>query len=444
MTKHTHENISRRGFLARAGFAGGGLLILPSALRSASGKPPSEKLHIAAVGIGGMGWSDIQNWGGENVVALCDVDETRTTEAYRRYPKARRFKDYRRMFDEMAKDIDAVSISTPDHMHEPIAMAAMALGKHIYVQKPMAQTIAGARRMTGAVRQHKVVGQMGIQKHASEGIRLTKEWVAAGLIGTVREVSCWTNRPIWPQGMTELPPAAPVPSTLDWPLWRGDKVKYDYNPAFLPENWRGWYAFGVGALGDMGTHIFDFVSWALDLGVPEAITGLETSGPSAVAFPKSSKVLYEFGARGERPPVKLTWYDGGLTPPQPDGWPANAKLEGAMIGALLHGDKGTIWINHAYAPVLLPVERMTEWRDRLPPKTLPRVEGSHYANFIRACKGLEEPGAPFDYSGPLTEVVLAGAIAQRLPGQRLVYEPEQLRFRGNDQATALIHHSLPG
>ena len=269
MTKHTHENISRRGFLA-----GGGLLILPSALRAANGKPPSEKLNTAAVGIGGMGWSDIQNSGGENVVALCEVDETRTAEAYRRYPKARRFKDYRRMFDEMAKDIDAVSISTPDHMHEPIAMAAMALGKHIYVQKPMAQTIAGARRMT------------------------------------------------------ELPPAAPAPSTLDWPLWRGDK--------------------------------------------------------------------------------------------------------------------GTIWVNHAYAPVLLPVERMTEWRDRLPPKTLPRVEGSHYANFIRACKALEEPGAPFDYAGPLTQVMPAGAIAQRLPGQRLVYEPEQLRVRGNDQATALIHHSLPG
>ncbi len=439
----THQQpISRRSFLTRSGLVGGGLLILPHGLRGADGKAASEKLSIAAIGVGGMGLSDIGNWRHENVVALCDVDDSQAAGAWKLYPRARRFRDYRRMFDEMAGQIDAVSISTPDHMHEPIALAAMELGKHIYVQKPMAQTIAGVRRLTEAVKRAGVVGQMGIQMHSTEGIRLVKEWVEAGLLGTIRKVDCWTNRPIWPQGMTTLPRPVPVPDHLDWELWRGDKVDYGYSPDFLPTNWRGWYAFGVGALGDMGTHIFDYVCWALGLGVPQAVTALETSGESAVAFPKASKVLYEFGARGEHPPVRLTWYDGGLTPPKPDVWPERSRMDGA-IGALLHGDKGVLWINSQYAPVLLPVEKREEWKALMPPKTLPRVEGGHYANFIRACKGLEEPGAPFDYAGPLTEVVLAGAIAQRLPGQRLAYEAEGMRFTGNDRATALIHHPMP-
>jgi predicted dehydrogenase len=435
--------LTRRGFLASAGLLGGGVLLLPSRVLGREGQtPPSGKLNIAAVGVGGMGWSDLQNWQGENVVALCDVDDRSAAEAYKKHPAAPRFKDYRAMLDKMARDIDAVSVSTPDHMHAPIALAAMQLGKHVYVQKPMGQTIARVRQLVEAAHRHRVVTQMGIQMHASEGIRLVREWVEAGLIGSVPEVVCWTNRPTWPQGMAAVPPPQPVPPELDWDLWRGGAADYGYNAAFLPASWRGWYAFGAGALGDMGTHIFDFVSWALDLGVPSAIEA-ETDARSPVAFPRASIVRYEFPARGAKPPVKLTWYDGNRPPPKPDTWPEGENLNGVMIGAMLHGDKGTIWINDGYSPRLLPLERMRAMKDSLPAKTLERVPGGHYAQFIRACKGEDKTGANFDYAGPLTEIVLAGTIAQRLPGERLVYNPKKMIFEGHAAATRLIHHALP-
>ena len=435
-------SMTRRRFVA-ASAAWGGVMFLPARILGQGGAtPPSRKLNIAAVGVGGMGGSDLNNWGEENVVALCDVDDRRAKGAYQKYPNVPRFKDYRAMLDKMGKDIDAVSVSTPDHMHAPITLAAMQLGKHVYVQKPMAQTIALARRMQEAAHRYKVVTQMGIQMHASEGIRRVREWVAAGLIGEVKRVDCWTNRPTWPQGMAQVPAGEPVPPELDWNLWRGGAANYAYHHAFLPSNWRGWYAFGCGALGDMGTHIFDFVSWALDLGVPSAISA-ETSDRSPVAFPKSSVVTYEFPARGAKPPVTLTWRDGDKAPPRPDTFPAEEKLNGVMIGAFLHGDQGTIWINADYSPRLLPLERMRELKAQIETKTLPRVAGSHYAQFIRACKGEDKTDAHFDYAGPLTEIVLAGAIAQRMPGQRLVYNREAMRFEGNPAATALIHRSLP-
>jgi predicted dehydrogenase len=434
--------LTRREFLAQAGLLGG-IVILPSRVLGRAGQtPPSEKLNLACVGVGGMGFNDLKNWSDENVVALCDVDDRRAAEAFKLYPNVPRFKDYRVMLDRMAKSIDAVTVSTPDHMHAPIALAAMQLGKHVYVQKPMAQTIAGVRRLTEAARRYKVVTQMGIQMHGSEGIRLVREWVQAGLIGEVREVVCWTNRPTWPQGMEALPPAEPVPPELDWKLWLGGAADYAYNKAYLPGIWRGWYAFGAGALGDMGTHIFDYVSFALDLGVPSAITA-EAADRSPVAFPRSSTVVYEFPARGPLPPVKLTWYDGNLPPPRPREWEQDLPMNGVMIGCILYGDKGPIWINDEYSPRLLPLQRMKDLKDTMPPKTLPRMPGGHYQNFARACKGEEKTEAPFDYAGPLTEIVLAGAIAQRFPGQRLVYDPRRMKFTGNADATALIHSPLP-
>lgn len=434
-------SMNRRKFLATSA-AWSGVLFLPSRVLGRDGEtPPSRKLNIASVGIGGMGWGDIQNWSGENVVALCDVDDRRAANAWKKYPQAQRFKDYRQMLDKVGREIDAVSVSTPDHMHAPIALAAMQLGKHVYVQKPMAQTIVRARAMQDAAHQYKVVTQMGIQMHATEGNRRVREWVAAGLIGQVKRVDCWTNRPTWPQGMDKLPEREPVPAELDWDLWRGDAANYDYNHAFLPANWRGWYAFGCGALGDMGTHIFDFVSSALDLGVPSTIQS-EASGVSAYAFPRSSVVKYEFPARGDKPPVTLTWRDGNKPPEKPEGFPEGEKIEGAMIGAFLHGDKGTIWINADYSPRMLPLSRMRDWKDQLEKKTLPRVEGGHYAQFVRACKGEDKTEANFDYAGPLTEIVLAGAIAQRFPGEKLVYNRAAMKFEGNSKATERIHRAV--
>ena len=262
--------MTRRQLLLGAAAAGGALW-LPKRLFGGDVKPPSATLNIACVGVGGMGFGDMQSFGGENIVAVCDVDANHLARALAAHPKAQGFKDYRVMLDKVGRDIDAVSVSTPDHQHYPIALAAMELGKHVYVQKPLANSIAKARHLTEFARKNKLVTQMGIQMHSSEGILLIREWIQAGVVGTVKEVACWTDRPTWPQGMLKLPVAAPVPPTLDWELWRGNAVDYAYSPAFLPGIWRGWCAFGNGALGDMGCHIFDFVSYALDLSVPSSI-----------------------------------------------------------------------------------------------------------------------------------------------------------------------------
>jgi len=430
---------TRRDLLRGAALAGGALL-LPRGLFGADLKMPSQTLNVACVGVGGMGFSDFNNFTSQNIVAICDVDDGILAKAGAVAPKAQRFKDYRKMLDAVGHDIDAVSVSTPDHRHYPIALAAMELGKHVYVQKPLANTIAKARHLTEFARKAKLVTQMGIQMHATEGIRLLREWVQGGVVGTVREVACWTNRPIWPQGMMKLPAAAPVPPTLDWDLWRGDSADYAYNPAYLPMVWRGWQAFGNGALGDMGCHIFDFVSYALDLSVPSSIEA-QTSGVSPLAYPKSSTVVYEFPARGSQPPVRLTWYDGDRTPPRPPELEADRQFGGEMSGCLVYGDKATIKLTD-YSPRIIPEAKMKELHATLPAKSIPRMKGGHYQNFIRACKGEEKTATSFDYAGPLTEFVLAGAIAQRLPGRKLTYDPATMTFPGNADATALIHHTL--
>jgi predicted dehydrogenase len=435
-----HAGLTRRELLVRSAVAGGAMF-LPSRILGRDGNtPPSEKLNMACVGVGGMGWGDLQSFGDANIVAICDVDDRRAAQAYAAHPNVPKFKDYRKMLDKVARDIDAVSVSTPDHMHYPIALAAMELGKHVYVQKPLANTIAKARKLTELARQRKLVTQMGIQMHSSEGIRLIREWIDAGIVGTVKEVACWTNRPGWPQGMTALPPAEPVPPELDWPLWQGNSANYAYNHAFLPSVWRGWCAFGAGALGDMGTHIFDFVSYALDLSVPSSIEAQATGG-TALSYPMSSKVIYEFPARAAKPPVRLTWYDGGELPPRPPELEPERKFGGEMSGCLIYGDKATILLTD-YSPRIIPEAKMQALRESLPPKTIPRPKGSHYQNFIRACKGEETPATPFDYAGPLTEFVLAGAIAQRLPGRKLVYDPVTMSFPGHADATALVRSTL--
>jgi len=442
--KRAADIISRRDFLVSTG-AVGGVLALPGCLTAGAARrvSPGEKLNIACVGVSGMGWADVQSLSTENIVALCDVDDRRAAKAHETFPKARCFKDYRVMLEKMAREIDAVSVSTPDHMHYPIALAAMQLRKHVYVQKPLANTIERARKLTDAARRYGVVTQMGIQIHSSENARLIREWYQGGVLGVVREVECWTDRPGWPQGMTGLPAAEPVPAGLAWDLWQGGATKYKYNKAYLPSVWRGWYAFGNGALGDMGCHLFDLITCAMELPPPSSIIA-ETSGISSVAYPASSKVTYEFPARGSQPPVVLTWSEGGRMPPRPPELEPERKFGGAMIGAVLRGDKATMLITD-YSPRIIPESKMRELQSSLPPKTLHRVPGGdHYQNFIRACKGMEKPEAPFEYSGRLTEIVLAGAIAQRLPGRKLTYDPGKMKFTsGPTEANLLIHSPLP-
>ena len=325
------KRITRRGFIKGAAATTAALVmpgcapgprreyrtgISPSVIRQGKRVSPNELLNLACIGVGGQGKHDVAAVSDENIVAFCDVDEARAAPTFEKYPDVPRFKDFRRMFDKLEQHIDAVTITTPDHMHYPIALTAIELGKHVYVQKPLTHTIWAARQLTQAAQRHKVVTQMGVQRHAREGIRLCKEWLDAGAIGPVHEVQLWTDRPIWPQGIDRPTEQPPTPATFDWNLWLGTAPPRPYHPAYAPFKWRGWWDFGCGALGDMACHIMDASYWALELGSPEYVEAV-CAPVNDESAPSWSIVTYRFPARGERPPLKLTWYDGGKLPPRP-------------------------------------------------------------------------------------------------------------------------------
>jgi len=420
------SKISRRTFLGGA-LAAGALLgqgcasaskvfsIVPRHVLGGRGfVPPSEKLAIACVGVGGKGTSDIDGVSSQAIVALCDVDDRQTLKIYPKYPRAQKFRDWRVMLDKV-KGIDAVVVSTPDHNHAVIALSAMQLGKHVFCQKPLAHTIEETRRMVAAAKQYNVVTQMGIQGHQGEGARRICEWIWSGTIGTVREIRYWTNRPIWPQGINRPKETPPVPPELDWDVWLGPAPERPYNPAYLPFVWRGWWDFGCGALGDIACHDMDAAFWALDLGSPESIEPNVSEGQTSECGPVGSVLTYHFAARANRPALKATWYDGK----QKDKMPLPPELDpGAKIhedgGQFIIGDKGVIMAAmYGNSPELIPHARMREFRDNMPPKMLPRSPGS-CEEWIAACKGVAQSNmASFDYAGPLTEMVLLGNIALR-------------------------------
>lgn len=406
-------------------------------LGGAGFKAPGEKLNIAGIGVGGMGFANLKECEGENIVALCDVDDAYAAKAFARYPKARRHRDFRRML-EVQKDIDAVVIATPDHTHAVIALAAMSLGKHVYVQKPLARTIGETRLLSAAARRFKVATQMGNQGHSMEGIRLIKEWIDAGAIGPVREVHCWTDRPMgwWPQGVERPRETPDPPATLDWDLWLGPAPARPYHPAYHPFKWRGWWDFGTGALGDMGCHLFDAPFWALDLGHPTSVEATSTPVNGETA-PLGSMVHYRFPARGVHPPVTLTWYEGGLRPPRPVELEDDRPLGSKNGGLLLVGDTGKIMASEENArnPRLLPETAMTAFRQ--PPRTIPRIHGSHEQDWIRACKGGPPAGSNFDYAAPLTELVLLGNLALRT-GKKLYWDGPNLRVTNVPEANAFV------
>ena len=433
--------ISRREFLTVTGLAGAALA-MPGCVSVPRPVSPKDKLRIACFGVGGQGASDVNGVSGEHLVAFCDVDDAKAAGTYKNFPNVPRFRDYRVMFDKMGKQIDAVTITTPDHMHFPIAMEAIRRGKHVFVQKPAVQTMEQARILLKAARRHKVKTQMGNQGHAKEGIRLVHEWVHGGVLGTVKEVSCWTNRPIWPQGMQHLPPGMPVPSTLDWKLWQGGVTDVPYNSAYLPFKWRGWKAYGTGSLGDMACHIMDAAVWTLDLTGPFKISA-KTEGDSPVAYPTGSIVTYEFPARNGRPPVKLTWYDGHFRPERPADLEPGRGMGDDSGGTCFVGDKASLMAAcYCASPRIFPETKMQELAPTLPPKTLKRIKGSNHQDWIDACKGAGEACSNFEVSMRLTEVVLAGAIAQRLPGQTLEWNGTDA-FVGNKAANHLMSHSAP-
>jgi predicted dehydrogenase len=435
---------SRREFLA----ASAGTVMasaVPQTLVQAN-PPPNERVNIAAIGAGGMGGGDIATLArlGANIVAVCDVDDERALGTYRAFPNARRYKDFRTMLEREARNIDAVTVGTPDHTHAVATMAAIRAGKHVFCQKPLTRTLHECREVTRAARAAGVATQMGNQGHATEGARLTNEWIRAGVIGTVREVHAWSDRAgrLWRQGIGRPSATPPVPQFLDWDLWLGPSPTRPYNPAYVPANWRGWWDFGTGALGDMGCHILDHPVWALELGAPAAVEArttldgsvLENNRPNAESFPIASIIYFDFPARGQRPPVRLTWYDGGLMPPRPADMPASQRLPDN--GVLYVGSSGVIYhSSHGGMPQILPVERLRV--AQAVPRTMPRSPG-HYEEWLAACREGAPAASNFTYAGPLTEIVLLGVLSLRAPGQRLEWDAENLRIRNTRELDPFV------
>jgi predicted dehydrogenase len=439
-------HFTRRQFAAAAA----ALAIAPRAVLGGPGpKSPHEKLNIAAVGIGGMGGNYVAGCASENIVALCDVDDGAMARLHPRYPKAKTYRDYRVMLDQ-EKDVDAVIIGTPDHTHAVIAMAAMRLGKHVYCAKPLTRTLHEARALTETARQMKVATQMSVQSCASEDACATAEWVRSGIIGPVREVHVWTDRPIWPQALPRPTDTPPVPAGLDWDLWLGPAPARPYHPIYHPFRFRGWVDFGTGALGDMACHSFHVIFQALKLGQPVSAQASVPSNQQAVeytpgsfrsrkadlseTYPAASIVTWDFPARGDLAPVRMTWYDGGLTPPRPRELPAELGMP--TSGLYFVGDRGVLWSGFSGGPRLLSESLKTGFVK--PPKTLPRTT-DHYGEWIAAAKGGPPAACNFEFGGLLTETALLGVIAQRVPGELLAWDAANLRISNNDRADKLVN-----
>ncbi len=442
--KNTNEKLTlnRRKFIGTMATATAGFTILPSTVISGLGhRAPSDRLNIAAVGVGGMGAANVNRCNTENIVALCDVDWEYAAPTFNKYPDAVKYKDYRRMLDKMGDSIDAVIVATPDHTHAIIAAAAMKLGKHVYVQKPLTHSVYESRYLRELANETRVATQMGNQGNSGEGIRQTCEWIWDGAIGEVTEVHAWTNRPIWPQGLERPRETPSTPPTLDWNLFIGPARWRPYHPSYTPWNWRAWWDFGTGALGDMANHIIDPAFWALKLGSPEKFYASSTQVNTESA-PHAEVVHYEFPDRGKigklkLPPLKLTWYDGGLLPPRPEEMKDGDIMGDHSGGVLFVGTKGKLMTGcYGRNPRLLPGELDKDYKR--PDPTLRRIEnamsGGHEADWIRACKespdNRVETTSNFNYSGPLNEMVVIGNLAVRLQDlkRKLIWDAENLQI----------------
>lgn len=446
--------LRRRDFLPRAAAA---FTIVPRHVLGQGQTPPSDKLNYAAVGVGGMGQNYMKGCATENCVAIADVDHQFAAPVIRAYPNARLYRDYRVLL-EKEKNIDAVIIGTPDHTHAVIAMAAIQLGKHVYCAKPMTRTVYEARAITKAARQAKVATQMSVQSCASEAACATAELIQSGAIGHVREVHVWTDRPVWPQGIPRPADTPPVPAHLDWDLWLGPAPPRPYHPIYHPFNFRGWYDFGTGALGDMATHTFHVVFTALKLSHPTMVSASTTvvaePAPPGQADPKwsrirlvrypetyphSSIVTWDFPARESLPPVRLHWYDGGLKPPRPPQLDPSVPLPAE--GSIYVGDKGVLFLRgsgggeRTPAAGLLPADNFKDFTP--PPKTLKRTVG-HYLEWIQAAKGGSPASCNFEFGCLLTETALIGCIAQRT-GKTLVWDAENMRFTNDSDANQYLN-----
>jgi len=429
--------------MGAAASAGAFTLVPRHVLGGPAHVPPSERLNIAGIGVGGRGQSNIQALSDEkqNIVAMCDVDWAHASGIFRRFPNAKRYKDFRQMLDDEDKNIDAVVISTADHAHAVASIMAMKRGKHVYCEKPLTHSVREARLVAQAARQAKVATQMGNGGQAGEERRIIAENIWAGAIGPVREVHIWTDRPnrgalgeYWPQGVERPKDTPSVPDSLDWDSWLGPAPVRPYHPAYTPFKWRGWWDFGTGALGDIGCHSFDPAVRALKLGAPISVEACSTRVNNET-YPLGSVVTYHFPARGEMPALKFVWYDGGLKPPRPDGMDPGWQM--GTNGSLYIGDKG-IMAGH----VIMPKARRDEFGKAA--KVLPRSPG-HYTEWINACKGGDPAGSNFDHAGPMTETVLLGNVAlrmqlrERLFREALLWDCDNMQFTNVPEANQFLH-----
>lgn len=437
--------LPRRRFIQSGGALAASSLFFPSILKAQN--MGGQKLRIACIGVGGRGKSHVEGYASEEIVAFCDVDEKQAAETYAKFPSIQRFTDYRVMFDRIGDQFDAVSIAVPDHMHYPIAMWAMAHGKHVLCEKPLVRTFDEAMQVKQAAKEAGVITQMGNQGHANDGLRQIQEWIAAGLIGEVKEVFHWTNRPIWPQGMSSLPAAAAIPSTIDWDLWLGVAPKADYSPDIAPFKWRGFWDYGCGAIGDIACHAMDASYTSLDLGYPTKVWS-QSDDNTDICFPSESTIYYEFPAKGSRGPIKMTWMDGGR---RPSDVPfvrndfiladPSKNRKGQTNGSVLVGTKGSIFADmYAERPRLFPDEYFREVRmnNALPPETLPRVDATHFMEWVEGCKAGKQPGGSIaEYAADFTATALLGAVSLAAEGE-LEFDEKSKQFTNSAEANVLL------
>jgi predicted dehydrogenase len=431
------RKVNRRRFIhASALAAGAGYFLTAGNEVRALYDSPNNRLNIGIIGAGGQGGSDLGNVSSENIVALCDVDQARARDAFNRHPNAEKFQDFRVMLDRQ-RNIDAVTVSTPDHTHALASITAMRMGKHCYTQKPLTHDVWEARQMKLVARNHRVATQMGNQGTSHNTLRESVEIIRAGGIGEVREVHVWTNRPIWPQNIDRPSQREDVPATLNWDLWLGTAPERPYNHAYVPFAWRGWWDFGTGALGDMACHTMNLPYMALRLGAPSAVSADVAQPTHPETYPNGCTVTYEFPAREGMPACRLYWYERRLPP---RNLFLDALREGqnpSGSGILMVGSRGTLYSDSDYGGSrrLLPTADFANYHPPAP--TLPRSPG-HHAEWIRACKGGPPAMSNFvDYASALTETVLLGNVAIKL-GTRIEWDSEHLRVTNNPRATQLI------
>ena len=429
------SKMSRRKFIQAGATAAVGLTVVPSSVlgKSMGHTAPSDKLNIAGVGVGGMGFANLKNLESQNIVGLADVDWKYSKHVFDYFPNAKKYYDYRKMYDELGKSIDAVVVASADHTHAIIAADAMTMGKHVYVQKPLTHTVYESRLLTRLADKYKVATSMGNQGSSGSGVRQVVDWIRDGVIGEVTKVDTFTDRPIWPQGLMTPKKADRIPKTLDWDLFIGPASKRPFNEIYHPWNWRGWWDFGTGALGDMACHILHPVFKGLNLGYPTKVQGTSSMLLNDCA-PNAQMVKYVFPERENlpkvaMPEVEVNWYDGGLTPFRPEGVPAGKNLNDQGGAAIFHGTKDTLICGcYGVNPWLVSGKKPVS------PKTQREVTVSHEMDWVRACKespeNRVETASPFSEAGPFNEMVVMGVLGVRLQGlnQELNWDGENMKF----------------